>query len=182
MTQCPTIPPNLWQLATAPHSVKNNKLCRPWHSSHSESHTLTKNPMFNLRFSPWGIWDSQSRSDLVFSPSTLVWPCRHHSTNTPFSFQPMTPYNLRNWQHLNINHFSVSQTLHTYLKILKVYNWKIGIWMRLFSFHLCNSEGLHLPNQICIPGILVHPQFIPLVSLCIQLNYVALFSPYYLRK
>jgi len=50
--------------------------------------------------------------------------------------------------------------------------------MRLFSFHLCNSDGLHLPNQTCIPWILVtlvHPQFIPLVSLCIQLNYVALF-------
>jgi hypothetical protein len=50
----------------------------------------------------------------------------------------------------------------------------------LLIIHPCNSDGLHLPNQTCIPEILVtvvHPQFIPLVSLCIQLNYVALFSP-----
>jgi len=42
--------------------------------------------------SPYGVYDRRSGTEAGFSPNTLGFPTKYHSTNVPFS--PLYPYNL----------------------------------------------------------------------------------------
>jgi hypothetical protein len=61
---------------------------------------ITADNWVRSQSNPCGCCDRQSGTGPGFCPSTSVFPCEYHSTNTREWFMPLSPtlYNLSNWQ------------------------------------------------------------------------------------